>query len=81
MKKAWAFTQNVYRFDHSHFDEDFDNCFMLTNELIRNNQLDDRDREFYKQFRQKRKLDGEKRRDKQLQAYIRYATAKRVRFD
>lgn len=71
--------RECYRFDHCYFDEDFDNCVMLTNELIRNNQLNDPDREFYRQFVQMRKDAANKRANKQREAYQQYAINKRQR--
>ncbi len=33
--KLWGVVRGLYRYDHKHFDIDFDNCVLLTNEHIR----------------------------------------------
>ena len=43
----WALFRNRYRFDHGKFDTDFDNCILLTNEIIRQSGLTDSDIKFY----------------------------------
>jgi hypothetical protein len=39
--------RGVYRWDHRNFDMDFENCALITNEHIHNNQLTELDRKFY----------------------------------
>ncbi len=45
--KLWGAMRSVYRLDHSHFDDDFDNCLLLTNENIRAAGLTAADRDFF----------------------------------
>ena len=48
--------------DHSFFDEDFDNCLFLTNELIKGNELREEDGIFYKKLISKIVEEKEKKR-------------------
>jgi hypothetical protein len=65
LTKSWAIVGYLYRWDHEHFDIDFENVCLLTNERIRRNQLTQLDYEFYRNLlnaRYTRKLEqGEKR--------------------
>jgi hypothetical protein len=47
MQQLFAIMRGVYRWDHRNFDMDFENCALLTNEHIQNNQLTELDRKFY----------------------------------
>jgi hypothetical protein len=51
LKKSWAITRQPYRFDHSHFDEDMNNCILLTNELVGITNLLGEDKQFYKDWK------------------------------
>ena len=43
----WAIAGEVYRWDHTHFDLDFENVCLLTNNIIKVNQLTEVDYRFY----------------------------------
>lgn len=43
----WSIVSSVYRWDHRHFDSDFENVCLLTNEQIKANQLEQLDYTFY----------------------------------
>jgi len=47
MQQLFAIMRSVYRWDHRNFGTDFENCALLTNEHIRNNQLTELDQNFY----------------------------------
>jgi len=47
LKQTWALFHNRYHFDHAKFDTDFDNCILLTNEIICQSRLTDSDIKFY----------------------------------
>ena len=55
LQKLWKLFRGIYRWDHQHFDFDFDNCVMLTNEHIQRNSLEELDRMFTRQIFQKKK--------------------------
>ena len=46
-KKLWEICNKVYRYDLSHFDDDIDLCFLLTNENIEQSELAEKDQQFY----------------------------------
>jgi hypothetical protein len=77
MKKLWAITSKVYRLDHTKFDDDFDICLLLTNEHIRNHQLNNEDKEFYDHWLEARKVAAEERKRKEDESREKYRTAKR----
>ena len=54
MKKLWKILRGVYRWSHENFDVDFDNCCLLTNLHIKNNNLEEVDRIFLLQVSQQK---------------------------
>ena len=46
--------KGVYHLDHEHFDLDFDNCILLTNEHIQRMNLEEQDLRFFQLFTQDR---------------------------
>ena len=75
MYKLWSVVRNIYRWDHRHFDIDFDICALLTNEHIKRRQLETIENRFYTKVtqekreeidraKQKRKLELQKCKEK-----------------
>lgn len=52
LKKLWKILRDTYSIDHKNFDQDFDNCGMLTNEHIKCNLLSELDQQFEYQLTQ-----------------------------
>jgi DDE superfamily endonuclease len=46
----WGILRGVYRWDHKHFDLDYENMCLLTNEHIHDNVLSEIDHKFYRNF-------------------------------
>ena len=63
-KKLWKMFREVYRWSHENFDLDFDICALLTNEHIRNNRLEEIDKNFGIQVMQIKIANQEKREKK-----------------
>lgn len=66
--RQWGILRFVYRWDHKHFDSDYDICCLLTNELMRTTDLNERDYEFYMQVCTKRRQDYEEQQRKRKEA-------------
>lgn len=77
LTKLWKILRGIYRYDHSHFDTDFDNCVLLTNEHIRNHELVEIDRLFYRALISERKRLHEQREEKQKASVSKYREKKR----
>jgi hypothetical protein len=59
--RSWSILRNVYRWDHAHFDDDYDICCLLTNELVRTTQLEERDYDFFRKVVTQRRTSGRRR--------------------
>lgn len=79
MLSSWGLLHGVYRWDHVNFDFDFRICALLTNELIRHNQLAELDHDFYTKYLSTRRTEAEQRHRKRQEQLQRYANAKRAR--
>lgn len=79
MWKAWGALRHPYRFDHAHFDDDYDLLCLLTNELIAATPLNDDDHSFYTQLLHLRRQKSEAREAKRRAAEAMYRTNKRAR--
>lgn len=81
MKKAWLIWSKVYTLDHQHFDEDFENCMLLTNQLIRVGALDKDDKIYYRKLLAKYRSDYELGQEKTKLINQRYRARKRKRIE
>ena len=81
MKKLWQIFAQVYRNDHSKFDIDFENCAMLTNEHIRDYQLDDDDLVFFRALHQAKRQDNERKSEKRHRQLGQFQERKRIRLE
>lgn len=81
MYQLWAVLRNVYRWDHSNFDTDFDLAVLLTNEQISHTPLQESDREFYLQVSHSKKLKMEAKKRKRITEQRRYIATKRRRLE
>ena len=64
--------RDLYSWSHENFDVDFDNCCLLTNTHIKNNSLDEIDKNFLIQAVQKKIVlyeDKEKKRKREKEEY------------
>ena len=69
----------MYRLDHARFDEDLDNCIMLTNEHILKNNLSNLDSQFFTANILDRKIYQEKARAKRKESVSQFKKAKKLR--
>jgi hypothetical protein len=79
MLQSWGIMQERYRWDHANFDVDFQNCALLTNELIRHNNLAELDSEFYHKYLSARRTKSEERARKRNAQLHTYAANKQAR--
>jgi hypothetical protein len=69
MQQLFAIMRGVYRWDHRNFDMDFENCTLLTNEHIHNNQLTELDGKFYLMVAKER-IDKKERKNEKRKAQL-----------
>lgn len=81
MWKKWGILRNVYRFDHAHFDSDFDVLCLLTNEGIAVTSLSEEDALFYDKARTQRRQLLEAKEAKLKEASKKYKENKRRRLN
>jgi hypothetical protein len=80
LKSSWHLVKRVYRNDHGNFDLDFDNCVLLTNELLAYREvLSESDFLYYQNFNLQRKRKVMQKEEKEKIAKRRHATLKRRR--
>jgi len=94
LQKLWAVLRDVYRsafqintiltytyfrWDHTHFDKDFDLCVLLTNEHIRANRISPEDRLFLEQLNSIRQEAVEGKAKKRRLQQQQYASSQRAR--
>lgn len=77
--RSWAILRKVYRWDHAHFDDDYDICCLLTNELIRATQLNEADHDFYMRVITKRRQGREDKERVRKAQQLQYKHTKRAR--
>ena len=69
----------MYRLDHRYFDQDIDNCILLTNEHIKRLYLVDQDVEIYKRSIQDRTKKRNAFDQKRKESLVKYKAAKKQR--
>lgn len=79
MEKLWGCIREIYRWDHDNFDVDFDNCLLLTNEHIKQNQLEEIDRKFHLQVIEDRRMRRERKEQKRKQELELYKQKKKFK--
>jgi len=72
LKGLWGILRETYRWDHSHFDDDFDICVLLTNEHIRVHELLHQDYKMHKQILSSQKDAFETKERKRKLKEVRY---------
>jgi len=77
--KSWGILENTYRWDHAKFNEDFDICCLLTNDLVQTVQLDESDYLHYHKFLQMRQQAEKEHAAKRQQSQQAYNQRKRMR--
>ena len=77
-QKLWKIIRETYRWDHKNFDIDFDNCALLTNEHIKQKDLQEIDKNFALRIAGKRMIDDENNRNKKAEQEN-YRAKKRLR--
>jgi hypothetical protein len=79
LTQLWRITRNTYRYEHTNFDIDIDNCILLTNEHIKVNQLEEIDFTFYRKLIQEHKREYEVKQEKRQAQVAKYRINKRRR--